>query len=236
MRHETHAGNLLQESFGEHTERDARGSLTCARALKDGASLGQVVGQHAGQIRVTGTGPCQRSISCDFAFVARSSIDEQSGRIDGIRTHDRFPLGPFGITDTNRDRRSRGHPVTDASENRNLVGLELLTRATAIPEAATREATAQVLRRHMQAGGKPLNRGDQCGSVRFSGGHPSQHASQCPTRRNAHARRLSRGERSGLRSVIPRRNAARFGAENIDNDAQRVIASREIRRNRDRQA
>ena len=117
MRHETHAGDLLEESLCEYPECDARGGLTCARALEDRASLGHIVREHAGQIRVSRTRPCQRSVSRDLAFVARSSIDEKSGGIDGIRTHDRFPLGPFGITDTNRNRRPSRHSVTDPGEN-----------------------------------------------------------------------------------------------------------------------
>jgi len=231
--HETNAGDLLQEGLGEHAECDARGSLSGTRALKDGASLGQVVGQHAGQVRVTGTGPCQRSVPGDFAFVARSSIDEESGGGDRIRTHHRLPLGPFGITDTNRDRRSRGYPVTDTRENRDLVGLKLLPSATTVAEATTREATAQVLRRHMQPGGHSLDRCEQCGSVRFTGGHPSQHASQCPTSDKSCAKRLSRAERSRLRRLIPVRRGARFRTENIDDDAQRVVTGSQIRRDRD---
>ena len=40
MRHETHAGDLLQEGFGEYAECDARGGLAGGGALEDGASPG----------------------------------------------------------------------------------------------------------------------------------------------------------------------------------------------------
>ena len=165
MGHETNAGDLLEEGFGEDTECNARGSLAGTRALEDGASLGQVVGQHSGQVRVTGAGPCQRPVTSDFAFVSRSRVDEKLRRIDRIGTHHRLPLGPLRVTNANSHWGSGCDSMTHASQDRHLVGLELLPSATTVAEATTCEATAQVLRRHMQPGGQSLDRCEQCGSV-----------------------------------------------------------------------
>ena len=232
--HETNAGDLLEEGFGEHTERNAGGSLAGARALKDGASLGQVVGQHSGQVRVTWPGPCQRTVTSDLAFVSRSRVDEKLRRIDRIGTHHRLPLGPFRVANANSHRGADCHAVTHAGQDRYLVGLELLP--SALTEATTREATAQVLRRHMQPGGQSLDRCEQCGSVRFTGGHPSQHASQCPTSDKPCAKRLSRAERSRLRCLVPIRRSTRLCTEDIDDDAQSVVTGSQVRRDCDGQS
>ena len=236
MGHETNTGDLLQESFGKHTKCNARGSFAGTRTLEDGASLGQVVGQHTGQVCVTGTGPRQRSITSDFAFVSRSRVDEKLRRIDRIGTHHRLPLGPLRVANANSHRGAGCHAVTHASQDRYLVGLKLLPSAATVAEATTRETTAQVLRRHMQPGGQSLDRCEQCGSVRFTGGHPSQHASQCPTSDKSRAKRLSRAERSRLRCLVPVRRSTRFRTENIDDDAQRVVTGGQVRRDCDGQS
>ena len=117
MGHETNTGDLLKQGFGEHTECNARGSLTGTRALKDGASLGQVVGQHAGKVRVTGTGPRQRTITSDFAFVSRSRVDEKLRRINRIGTHHRLPLGPLRVANANSHRGAGCHAVTHTGQD-----------------------------------------------------------------------------------------------------------------------
>ena len=117
MGDEANAGDLLQESFSEYTECNARCSLAGTRAFKNRARLGQVVGQHARKIRVTGTRPRQRSVSSDLTLVARSSVDQQGGRIHRIRAHHRLPLGPLGITDADGNRGAGGHAVTDAGQD-----------------------------------------------------------------------------------------------------------------------
>ena len=168
---------------------------------------------------MTGTRPRQRAVTRDLTLVTRASIDEQSGGINGVGTHDCFPLGPLGVSNPNGHGRTRRHPVTHTRQDRDLVGLELLACTAPVSQTSACQDAAQVIGRDAQTRGQALYRGKQCGSVRFSGGHPSQHASQCPTRPTADARPLSRGERSGLRRRVPSRTQPRFGAKNVNDEA-----------------
>ena len=236
MGNETNAGDLLQEGLGEHA-RVRRARRSRGRSRVQGRAE-----PRTGRRRACPAGPRDRdeaSCSGRFRAISRSSPVPASmsrvGGIDGIGTHDRLPLGPLGVADTNAQP---GAPVvtpwrTPARIETSSASNFCLSSA-AVAEASTRKATAQVLGRHMQPGGQALDRGEQCGSVRFTGGHPSQHASQCPTSDKPYAQRLSRAERSRLRCVIPVRSAARFRAENIDDDAECVVTRGQIRRDRDR--
>ncbi len=49
---EADAGDLVDERLGQRAEGDARGGLAGGGALEDGASLRQIVGEHAGQVGV----------------------------------------------------------------------------------------------------------------------------------------------------------------------------------------
>ena len=234
VRDEANAGHLIEERFGQRAEGDTRGGLAGGGALEDGASLGQIVGEHAGQVGVTRARPRQRAVTRDLALVAGTGINEKSRGIHGVRAHDGLPLGPLRVSDPNSNGSTRGHPVTYTREDRHLVGLELLTSTAPIAQAASGQGTSQVISRDMQSRRKPLDHGKQCGPVRFSGGHPSQHVPQCPTRPSAHACRLSRGERSG-RGGLRGSGQIRFSTQDVNNDAQRVVTGSQVRWNRDGQ-
>ena len=150
MGDEAHARNLIQERLGKNTKGDTCCCLTGTRTLKDRTGLGQIVGEHAWKIRMTGTRPRQRSISSNLALVACSCVNQQGGRIHGIRAHHRLPLRPFGITDTKSDRSAGGHAVADTSQDGHLVRLELLAGTTPVSEATACQCASQIIRRHMQ--------------------------------------------------------------------------------------
>ena len=64
----------------------------------------------------------------------RGGVTGQFGELGGVHRvggHHRLPLRPFRIADFDRDRRTERLPMSDAGQQRHLVGLEFHPRATA---------------------------------------------------------------------------------------------------------
>ena len=137
VRDEADRANLSEERLCKHTERDASRGLAGARALQDGPGLREVVGQHTGKVRVSGSRPSERAITCDLAFISGARVNEQIAWIHGVGAHHGLPLGPLRVADTNRDRRPGRDTVAHPRQDRRLVGFELLACAAPVAEAPT---------------------------------------------------------------------------------------------------
>ena len=81
-------------------------------------------------------------------------------------------------------RTAMGEPsvsaVAQATEELDLVLLELHPRTAAVAEAPPGQGGLQVLRADLDAGGQALDHGDECGPVRLTGRQPTQHAPILP--------------------------------------------------------
>ncbi len=164
------ARDLLDEGAGDGAEGDAGGGLTGAGALQDRPGLVEAVLLHAREVGVAGARTGQRRVAAGFL--------EQRG-VDRVGRHDGLPLGPLGVADHDRDRAALGQPVADAAEEGDLVLLELHAGTAAIAEPAPGQVIGHQLGGDRDAGGKALQRRDQCRSVRLSCGQPTQPAQRC---------------------------------------------------------
>ena len=109
-----------------------------------------------------------------------------------------LPLGPLGVADLDRDRAALRLAVADAADQRDLVLLELHPGAAAVAEPAPRERVGDVVRRHLDVGGQPLEDRDQGGAVGLARGEPTQHGASV-------SRRFGRRRRSPGDEIAPDR-------------------------------
>ena len=181
--------DLAQQELDERSGGDSGGSLPRAGPFQHVAGVGEPVLLHPGEIGVTGAHLGERLLG-----------DPRR------RGHLGVPLvaaEPLGVPDLDRDRRAECAPVADPTEERELVGLETLARASSVPEAAAGELGLDVFDRHLQAGGEPLDDHDQPLAVGLTGGEEAQHRRHATPRRRmssaSPAARMTSG--SGRRPV-----------------------------------
>ena len=74
------------------------------------------------------------------------------------------------VRDDERERRAERDAVPQAGEHLDLVGLELLPRAPAVPLLAPAQVGVDRLLLEPQPGGQPGEDGDERGAVRFACG------------------------------------------------------------------
>ena len=160
------ADGLLEEVGRDPAERHAGGGLAGRGPLEDRPGLVEVVLLHAGQVGVAGPRAGQRRVAGQ-----RLELD----RVDRVGRHDLLPLGPLGVADLDGDRAALGLAVADAADQRDLVLLELHPGAAAVAEPAAGQGVGEVVGRHPDMGGQPLEDRDQGGAVGLARGEPTQH-------------------------------------------------------------
>ena len=115
------------------------------------------------------------------------------GLIDRIRRHDLFPFGPFAVPNLDRHRATEGKSVSNATEDPDLVALELHAGPTTCAEATSSEVEADLRGRDLDAGGEPLGDSHQGRTMRLACSQPTHHGSILPGRtqraRHPHLRR-----------------------------------------------
>jgi hypothetical protein len=105
-----------------------------------------------------------------------------AGKISVARTRpidvfETFELGVF-IDDLECQRAPKRGAVPEPREKRDGIGLAPLAAAAAVAALTADEFRIDQVLVDGQSGGKPVNEGDECGAVRFSGSPVAQHRSE----------------------------------------------------------
>ena len=178
------ARRLLQVRAGDRAERDPGGGLPGAGALQDRPGLVEAVLLHARQVGVTGP----RAGSAARCGPARPASSGSTGSAAMTCSHFGHSVLPTMIA-TGEPMRQ---PVPHAAEEGDLVALELHPGTAAVAEAPPGQVVRHHLRGDRHAGGKPLQRRHQCGSVRLPRGQPAQPAQRCSSCSRLELRRRDR--------------------------------------------
>ena len=152
---------LLQQSLGHRSERDSRRRLPSAGALEDGTGIVERVLLHTYEIRVAWSRARQGGVAREVG---------KDSRIHRVRRHDLLPLRPFAVADPDRDRRSDRLPVTDATDDIDLVLLEAHPCTAAMTSPSPRQLVPDVVGGHPHTGGHTFENGDERRTMRLAGG------------------------------------------------------------------
>jgi hypothetical protein len=170
-----HTQQLAQELPRDGPQHGAGRGLPGTGPLEHGPRVVEAELLHAREVGVPRPRPGERLVA--------SQPGEYVG-VHGVRGHDLFPLGPFGVVDPHGDRPALGQPVAHPAQELDLVGLEAHARAPPEPEPPAGELLVQVGGRDLDPGNHAFEHGHQRGPVRLPSGDPTQHPTilSCPAR------------------------------------------------------
>src|SRR6185312_3656263 len=148
---------LAEKDATDRSGRNACRGLAGGCALENVTSIGAVVLEHARQVGMARTRPCDDSLP-------RLGITLAQGGI-----HDLLPILPIAVGNEHRDWGANRRASSHAGQNLDSVLLDLHASAAAVALLPTREIDVDVLRGNRKAGGHALEDAHESWSVRFAG-------------------------------------------------------------------
>ena len=187
---------LSEKLLADGTDRHARRRFTRAGALEDVADIGVVVFHDAGEVDVAGARPRD----------GRAVVAGRLGRRRSFHGHRPLPVLPVLIGNHQRDRRTRGHAVTDAANDVGAIGFDDHAATATISALAAPEFGAECREVDREPGRNTFEDGDEGASMGLAGREKAQHLGDILSEKSAWPRawtRVIRPETVGRRSCTP---------------------------------